>query len=360
MGKIAYYAPLKSPHHPVPSGDREIARGVMTALSMNSMGLEVDLASELRSYDGQGDARVQRQISAHAAAEVERILASEKNWRAWVTYHNYYKAPDLIGPVVSERLGIPYLLIEASIARRRLNGPWSDFATRADLATRTANVVFYLTQRDREALEQYQPATQKLVHLAPFLRTTELPSVTRGVSEKNQLLTVAMHRYGDKFASYCAVAEALALLETSEWQLTVIGDGPAHADIVAMFAVYGDKVKFLGQLNRDALTAVYQWDSVFVWPGVNEAFGMVYLEAQASGLPVIAEDRKGVREVIATTESLVPPSDPLAMASAIDSILTSSERHLAMSQAGRDFISAKHLLGTAAQTLSQQLTALLM
>ena len=162
MGQIAYYAPLKSPHHAVPSGDREIARSVMRALEMNALGLDVVLASELRSYDGRGDVSVQSEIKLRAAAEAERLLMSGKDWTAWVTYHNYYKAPDLIGPAVCERLGIPYLLIEASISKRRLNGPWSDFAERSDFATSAADVVFYLTERDSVALKEFQSLTQKL------------------------------------------------------------------------------------------------------------------------------------------------------------------------------------------------------
>ncbi len=359
MGQIAYYAPLKSPHHPIPSGDREIAQAVMRALAMNTLGLEVVLASELRSYDGQGDASLQQQIKARAEEEVERLCAAQYNWRAWVTYHNYYKAPDLIGVAVSKRLGIPYLLIEASIAKRRLSGPWSEFAVCADHATSAANVVFYLTERDHVALEQFRPAAQKLVHLAPFLNDVELAPVTVTALANKRLVTVAMHRYGDKFASYRILSEALAFLTTSDWHLTIVGDGPARVDIESMFAKYGDRVAFSGLLDRDAVNACYQQGGVFVWPGVNEAFGMVYLEAQAAGLPVIAEDRIGVREVMATSQSLVPPGEPVIMASAIDAILGSAAQYQSMAQAGHEFVSRRHLLGTAAQTLSQQLSELL-
>ena len=113
MGRLAFYAPLKSPRHQVPSGDREIARGIFTALSMNSLGLSVELASELRCYDGAGDALLQKKIQAMAEAEVARLLASPRvrDLRAWVTYHNYYKAPDLIGSAVSRELKLSLIHI---------------------------------------------------------------------------------------------------------------------------------------------------------------------------------------------------------------------------------------------------------
>ena len=62
MSRIAFYAPMKSPNHPVPSGDREMARGVMKALADKSRGYEVALVSEFRCYDGKGDVAVQKDL----------------------------------------------------------------------------------------------------------------------------------------------------------------------------------------------------------------------------------------------------------------------------------------------------------
>ena len=359
MKQLAFYAPLKPPDHPVPSGDREIARGIMEALSMNSSGLAVDVVSQLRCYDGQGSASLQQKIRAQAKAEVERVLERAENLHAWVTYHNYYKAPDLVGFAVSQRLKIPYLLIEASIAKSRLNGAWSDFAASADAATEAADVVFYITEKDRVTLEKYQSEKQALVHLRPFLNQTELAEVPAVQPQKNTLLTVAMHRFGDKIASYRIIADALSYLQTPDWQLLIVGDGPARADIEKMFEVYGDKVKLLGQLDRVAMVEAYRQASVFVWPGVNEAFGLAYLEAQAAGLPVVAQDRAGVREVVASPQSLVPEGDPQSIARAIDSLLGDDSLYQSVAQAGHDFVSKQHLLGAAAHTLSEQLSRVL-
>ena len=134
MKQLAFYAPLKSPEHPVPSGDRQIAQGIMNALSMNSLDLKLSAVSQLRCYDGQGSAAAQQKIRAQAKAEVERLLERAENLQAWVTYHNYYKAPDLVGFAVSQRLKIPYLLIEASIAKSCLHGPWYVFAASDNVA----------------------------------------------------------------------------------------------------------------------------------------------------------------------------------------------------------------------------------
>ncbi len=358
MKQLAFYAPLKSPDHPVPSGDREIAQNIMAALAMNTSQLEVTLVSRLRCYDGLGDSAAQHKIRMQAQAEVDRLLNASNDWAAWVTYHNYYKAPDLVGAAVCEQLKIPYVLIEASIAKSRLNGPWGDFAASADRATKAADVIFYLTEKDRVALAEHRPESQKLIHLAPFLSQKELSVGCQQQKIPNQLLAVGMHRYGDKFDSYRVIAEALPHLNTSDWQLSIVGDGPAREDIEKLFKAFDQQVHFLGQLEREALATAYQQASVFVWPGVNEAFGMVYLEAQAAGLPVIAQDRAGVREVIATSRSLVPTGDAKIFAQAIDNLLASPAEYQSMAKSGQDFVRNRHLLGSAANTLSEQLSAL--
>ena len=343
----------------MPSGDREIAQSIMAALSKNTQGLEVTLASQLRCYDGQGQLQVQHKIRQQADREIERLLNPANEWCAWVTYHNYYKAPDLIGSVVSQQLNIPYILIEASIAKSRLDGPWSDFAVSADNATKAADVVFYLTEKDRVALAEHQSDKQQLVHLAPFLAREELPVVQEKQAIGNKLLAVGMHRYGDKLESYKIIAKMLAFLQTPDWQLSIVGDGPARAEIESMFAIYGKRVTFEGELDRDAVAKAYQQASVFVWPGVNEAFGLVYLEAQAAGLPLVAQNRAGVREVIASKRSLLPVGEPQSMAQTIDKLLANPDEYRSMVQTGRQFVKERHLLGAASDTLSAQLSAVL-
>ena len=125
---LAFFAPLKAPDHPVPSGDRTMARALIAALC--HAGYDVQVASDLRIYDSVGDSAVQDALMGDADAEVARILesAEAKTWRCWVTYHNYYKGPDLIGPAVCRTLGIPYVQVESTRARKRLTGPWARFA----------------------------------------------------------------------------------------------------------------------------------------------------------------------------------------------------------------------------------------
>lgn len=316
-----------------------MARNLLAAFA--HMGAEVDLPATLRSRDGAGDPETQLALMAQAEALLPDIIAQGRTsgWQAWVTYHNYYKAPDLIGPAAARTLGIPYLLIEATRARKRLGGPWDSFAQKAEAACDAADVIFYLTQRDHEALAAYGPADQHHIHLRPFLPQPDLPTKAQGT----HLLAVGMMREAAKLPSYDLIAQTKALLPDTT-QLEIAGDGPARPQVEALMARFGARVRFLGALEPEALAQAYARAGALIWPGVDEAFGMTYLEAQSYGLPVIAQDRAGVRDV------LFPRSYPdVAQGAAGLAALAQSEAPTA--QDIRNHIAAHHLLPAAAATL---------
>lgn len=361
MSTIAFYAPMKPPTHPTPSGDREVARGLLEALKANDQGWSVDLASSLRIYDGKGDPQNQDTLIQQAATEAGNLTEQgrSKGWRIWFTYHNYYKAPDLIGPAVSKALKIPYVLLEATRARKRLTGPWADFARLAEKACDHADVILYFTQRDRRALEDYATQTQRIIHLPPFLAQSELTELSRAKPKNNVLLSVGMFRHGAKFQSYTQIAEALKSLKTSDWHLNIAGDGPARAEIETLFKPFSDRVTFLGQLNKTELAKQYAAASIFFWPGVDEAFGVVYLEAQAAGLPVVAQDLPGVRDVIAPTTKLSKPDAPDHLAAEIDRLFQNDTHWKGSSHAGTLHIKNSHLLGAATNKLVEVFSPLI-
>ncbi|WP_300037293.1 glycosyltransferase family 4 protein [uncultured Roseobacter sp.] len=349
MTPVAFYAPMKPPTHPVASGDRTMAQGLMRALDHG--GYRAGLASDFQSRDGKGCTDTQIAVIAAAEREAEQLVAKGRRagWQAWVTYHNYYKAPDLLGPVVSRALSIPYVLIEATRARKRLGGPWDLFARKAEAASDTAHTICYLTARDAEALRAYAPAGQKLVHLRPFLAITELPDASDCTGP---LLSVGMLREGDKLASYDLVAQSLGRVRHSDWQMQIVGDGPARVQIERMMAPFGTRVSFAGALSGSELQKAYTRAGLFFWPGVNEAFGMTYLEAQAAGLAVVAQDRPGVRDVLAPGDYPAQSDGAQALADMLDLYLADTAHRLEHGRQARAHIAEHHLLPAAARTLS--------
>ena len=77
----------------------------------------------------------------------------------------------------------------------------------------------------------------------------------------------------------------------------VVGDGPARRDLEARFP---DAI-FLGALSGEALAQVYASADVFVFPSLTDTFGIVMLEALASGLPVAAYPVTGPRDIVGET-----------------------------------------------------------
>ncbi len=370
---LAFYAPLKPPDHPHPSGDRYLARLLMKALA--GAGFEVRLASRFRSRDGRGDPLHQRRIQGLGERLAQRLirhyhrLPADLRPRLWFTYHLYHKAPDWLGPAVSRALGIPYVVAEASYAPKQLNGPW-DLGVRASLeALRQAQRVFCLNPVDQQCIAEALPQL-RLETLPPFLELTPTPDQRHCKQQLAQrwqldpscpwLITVAMMRPGDKSHSYQLLAQALQQLQPSPWQLLIIGDG-SNAETVRGYFSQQPKVRFLGQLGSDELHPLLSASDLFVWPAVNEAFGIALLEAQAAGTAVLAGREGGVASIVidGKTAILVPPRDPAQFAQALQQLLQQPAMLEDMGRAAAENVIRQHSLESAIHRLRSSLMPLL-
>jgi glycosyltransferase involved in cell wall biosynthesis len=359
--KIAFYAPLKSPDHPVPSGDRQMARLLMAALAR--AGHDVGLASSLRTYLSDPSAAVFAPVLAQSEREIARI---EKEWDAhrppdlWFAYHPYYKAPDLIGPSLAKRFAIPYVTCEASYAPKRDSGEWRDRQALVKRGIEQSALNIYFTPRDRAGLAQIVPEAA-LAELKPFTDMIGQGPERLGNSP-GDLIAVAMMRKGDKFDSFRMLAKSLALMLDVSWHLTVIGHGPLAGEVKGLFAsMPKERLTWTGELSLAEIQAHLCNASIYVWPGCGEAYGMAYLEAQAAGLPVIAQDTAGVPSVVRNGETgiLVAPGDAAGFAAAIrDWILDPAER-LAFGERARQFVRRERSLDQAAARIGALLEAVL-
>jgi len=359
MAGIAFYAPMKPPTDPVPSGDRTMARALVAALGGVGLGA-VRLISKLRTRDGTGEEVKQDEIIHAAGLEKERLVKEDPP-ALWLTYHSYYKAPDLLGPALSRHWAIPYVLVEATRAAKRLAGPYARFAAAAEAACDAADMIFYMTERDREALERDRQPHQNLIRLRPFLNREALEVAAHRRAERGPIrfLACAMFRDGDKLASYRALAGALALVRSDGWTLAIIGEGPKRAEVEQLFSAFGDRVTFLGALAPEQMAERFASADMLLWPGIGEAYGMVYLEAQAQGCPVLAEDRPGVRDVVRDGGWLVAADDPPAFARTIERLMTDDRARLAAGHKAWAQIAAEHLLDGARASLKAGLEPLM-
>ena len=120
-------------------------------------------------------------------------------------------------------------------------------------------------------------------------------------------------------------------------QLVVVGGGDLHDELVAQAARLGigRNTHFLGY-RPDAQTIMANFD-LFVHPSRWEGFGLVFLEAMAASLPIVATDVSAIPEIVQQNETglLVPVDDAPALANAMTALLVNRERARTMGEAGR-------------------------
>jgi glycosyltransferase involved in cell wall biosynthesis len=375
---IAFYAPLKPPDHPRPSGDRRIARLLIRALEVR--GHSVQLASHFRSREARGDVNRQRRI-----AEVGRKLAQRyvrqvlkqtirPRPQLWFSYHLYYKAPDWLGPVVSKLLGIPYVVAEASYAPKRDRPPWRMVHHASGAAIAHAQAIVTLNSDDVGCLKPLLgERTERIHRLQPFIDIDALsvpaPSqhLKRSLASRTTLdpcvpwlICAAMMRTGDKLASYELLAQSLTQLKHHQWQLVVLGDGQARAAVHRAFAPLDGRVHWAGVCDAPTLVGWLSAADVYVWPAVNEAFGMAFLEAQACGLPVVAGRTRGVPDVVFDGASgLLTDMCTDAFANGVERLLLDPSMRSRMGQYARRYARERHDIDCASQQLDQLLRSLI-
>ena len=124
---------------------------------------------------------------------------------------------------------------------------------------------------------------------------------------------------------------------TQPAEALLIGEGEERHVIEDLVRRYGlDNVQLPGRRQGEELVATYQWADVFVLPSDREGMPLVALEAMASGLPVIATDVVGNRELLNGIGLLVRP-DPAALAAALDQV---AENEILRSQLSKQSLAA--------------------
>ena len=370
--RIAFYAPLKAPDHPIASGDRLIAGLLVQALER--AGHQVVVASRLRTFDGAGNPRRQlgfaNAAKAQARALQARWLDSPQAPECWFTYHLYHKAPDWIGPRVSTRLGIPYVVAEASHAPKQARGAWRHGHRAVEAALVCATRLIALNPDDVPGLEGFLGTGASIVQLPPFLdvgaltppgararRRARIARLVGAAPAVPLLACVAMMRRGRKADSFRLLARALERIADVPWHLLVIGGGPARGEVEGAFAGLdgAGRVTFVGTRSPPVLRGIVSACDLFVWPALAEPLGMAMLEAQALGVPVIAGDSRGVGSVVAHGAGgwLVPEGDAAAFADRVVRSLADPEALLAAGATARARARADHGLAEAARRLDR-------
>ncbi len=133
---------------------------------------------------------------------------------------------------------------------------------------------------------------------------------------------------------------AIASLERGRYELEIVGSGPGEHVLRELVATLGldGLVTFSGSLDRATVARRFREADLFTLASVEEAFGNVFAEALASGLPIVGTTVGGIPELVkdGVHGHLVPPGDPRALAAAIRKLGENPALRAEMSRRNRE------------------------
>ncbi len=161
-----------------------------------------------------------------------------------------------------------------------------------------------------------------------------------------------------------ALQDLVGQYPTLEYQIA--GTGPDQDRLQGLARAFGveNHVRFLGRVPQEALPDLYRQAAIFVLPVREEksarsfeGFGIVFLEASASGLPVIAGRSGGAVEAVqdGKTGILIPPEDPGALSQAVRRLLENPGERKTMGAHGREWVETTMNWDRAAEELAEVL-----
>jgi phosphatidyl-myo-inositol dimannoside synthase len=210
---------------------------------------------------------------------------------------------------------------------------------------RGAAVTIAISRHTRDLAAQLGGPIDRTVIIPPGV---DLPEHVPGPEARQPGLVVTVARLRDPYKGHDMMLAALARLRSSvpglHW--VVIGDGPLRAELEALSRELGvaDLVTFAGRVADWERDAWLDRAQVFAMPSRlppgglgGEGFGIVYLEAAAHGLPVVAGAVAGALDAVrdGQTGLLVDPSSPEALAAGLERIMTDRTFAGAMAAAAR-------------------------
>jgi phosphatidylinositol alpha-1,6-mannosyltransferase len=213
----------------------------------------------------------------------------------------------------------------------------------ARFAVQRASAVVAVSSHSSDLALEAGADAARIVSVPPGV---DVPAVRRAERDARPTL-VTVSRLEDRYKGHDVVLQALPAVREAvpDVRWVVVGDGALRPELerAARDAGLSDAVLFAGGLDDAARDAWLDRASAFVMPSrapggdrAGEGFGIVFLEAGAHGLPVVAGRVPGVVDAVrdGTTGLLVDPADPQAVAAAVTRVLTDPEAAARMGAAG--------------------------
>jgi colanic acid/amylovoran biosynthesis glycosyltransferase len=203
----------------------------------------------------------------------------------------------------------------------------------------------------KDALIELGCPSHKLHILGIGVDSSKINYTKRTLSDKVNVLSVG--RFSEKKGFEYSIRAIAQVREThNNITYNIIGDGtlrPRLEQLVRELQL-DDTVNFLGFLAHDQVIDTMQRNDIFLAPSVTaqsgdtESLGVVLLEAQLTGMPVLATSHNGFPEAIDVNRSgfLVPERDIQSLAEKLTHLIDNPEKWEAMGRNGRDYVVARY------------------
>jgi len=299
-------------------------------------------------YEGLSKDELAAQLCAFSAGVLRAEAERPRGWYDLV--HSHYWLSGQVGWLAAERWGVPLVhsmhtmarVKNASLAEGDTPEPHTRVIGEQQVVDAADRLVANTDDEARQLVDLYgaDPAAVQVVHPG-----VDLDTFTPGDQAQARALLglpadavvlLFAGRIQPLKAPDVLLRAAAALLAREPWlrsRLVVAvvggpsGSGLEHPEAVEKLAVdlgLGDRVRFAPPARQDVLADWYRAATLVAVPSRSESFGLVALEAQACGTPVVAAAVGGLRTAVADGSSglLVPGHDPLAWAQALGRVVT--------------------------------------
>jgi len=139
-----------------------------------------------------------------------------------------------------------------------------------------------------------------------------------------------------------AISEIIDRNIDPEIEYRIVGGGPKRSELEQLVCELNieESVLFTGQVDRSTVQSHLKETDLFLLPSLDEGLGIVLLEAQASGIPVIATDVGGIPDAVNQNESaiLVPPKKPMVLADKLEFLCNNPDQWIDMGNKGREYV----------------------
>lgn len=278
--------------------------------------------------------------------------------------HSHLYHANLYARLAAWREGIPVI---ASVHNTYTRRKWHRHLINRLLARLTFRITAGSADVERDIIAYDRVTPEKVVRLPNCIDLDRVTTSLTSAEAKQQLgfgpadLVIATVGRMEEQKGHAFLLDAFAHLrempelEGMPLRLLVVGDGRLKAATVQRAADLGiAKVCHFPGSIKD-LADVYRSIDVFVMPSLWEGLSLAMLEAMAAGLPMIATDVGGARDVLGDglRGVLVPPADARALARAIHDLLIDAERRSAMTDSGCRHVRQNYSVAALSRQLAE-------